>query len=164
MQSSSSSRSRFDGSELPFQSSPEVTLGVELEMQIIGREGETGGLAPGALRILDACAEEHLEGVDGEFLLSMIELKTGICKNVSEVQECLFPLLHRVKNIANAAGFDPRAGRQSPFSRASHSAISPSQRYQRLRKRQGVFAYHEALFGLHVHVGVPGRGGNRIDE
>src|SRR4051794_17679179 len=69
---------------LDFRPSPEVTLGVELELQIL--DPQTGELAPGALRLLDACHEEGLEGVDGEFLLSMIEIKTGICRNVAEAQ------------------------------------------------------------------------------
>src|SRR3954454_13564918 len=80
--------------ELAFRSSPAVTLGVELELQIVDRQ--TGDLVPGAQRILDACAEEGLEGVDGEFLLSMLEVKTGVCRDVAEVKDQLCPLLRNV--------------------------------------------------------------------
>jgi carboxylate-amine ligase len=139
--------------ELTFHPSPAVTLGVELELQIVDRA--TGELVPGAQRILDACANEELQGVDGEFLLSMLEVKTGICEDVATVREQLFPLLRGVGNIASTLGYDLAVGGTHPFSRPSISAISPQERYQRIRKRQGWLAYHEAIFGLHVHVGVP---------
>src|SRR5436190_22383397 len=53
----------------PFHGSAECTVGVELELQILDGDGGSGELSPGALRILDACEEEGLEGVDREFLL-----------------------------------------------------------------------------------------------
>src|SRR3954447_5222247 len=86
-----------------FRSSPDVTLGVELEIQVL--DPATGELVPGAQRILDACSQEGLAGVDGEFLLSMLEVKTGICRDVAEVRDQLFPLLRRVRNIASTVGF-----------------------------------------------------------
>ncbi len=139
--------------ELAFRTSPDTTLGVELELQIVDRD--TGDLVPGALRILDVCAEEKIDGVAGEFLMSMIEVKTGVCRDVTAVRDELFPLLRRVRNIASAMGYDLAVGATHPFSRAATNAVSPDERYQRIRKRQGWLAYQEAIFGLHVHVGVP---------
>src|SRR4051812_1066627 len=92
------------GEEMAFRRSPEVSLGVELELQILDRD--SGELVPGALRLLDACAQEGLEGVDGEFLLSMCEVRTGVCRDVSDVCGQLFPLLRRVFNIAGTLGYD----------------------------------------------------------
>src|SRR4051795_3534487 len=87
-----------------FRPSPDTTLGVELEIQVL--DPTTGELVPGAQRILDACDQEGLTGVDGEFLLSMLEVKTGVCRDVAEMREELFPLLRRVRNIASTVGFD----------------------------------------------------------
>lgn len=143
----------FAPETLPFKGSPETTLGVELELQIIDRD--SGELVPGAGRLLEASEEEHLNNVVGEFLLSMIEVKTDICRNVSEVRDTLFPTLRRVKTLAAALGYDLALGATHPFSRASMGAVSPDPRYQKIRKRQGWLAYQEAIFGLHVHVGVP---------
>jgi carboxylate-amine ligase len=139
--------------DLTFHPSSDATLGVELELQILDRE--TGDLAPGALRVIGGCEEEHLEGVSAEFLLSMVEVKTGICQNVGQVRDTLFPLIRRVKNIAASLGYDLALGGTHPFGRASMSAIYPAERYQRIQKHQGWTAYQEAVFGLHVHVGVP---------
>jgi carboxylate-amine ligase len=139
--------------ETAFQPSPEGTLGVELELQILDRE--SGELAPGAVRLLESCREEQLEGVSGEFLLSMVEVKTGICRNVTQVRDTLLPLLMRVRNIATSLGYDLAIGGTHPFGRATMSAIFPDVRYQRIQSQQGWMAYQEAVFGMHVHVGVP---------
>lgn len=139
--------------DLAFQPSLGATLGVELELQILDRE--SGELAPGAVRLLDGCREEQLEGVSGEFLLSMVEVKTGVCRNVTQVRDTLLPLLLRVRNIATSLGYDLALGGTHPFGRATMSAIFPDVRYQRIQNQQGWMAYQEAVFGMHVHVGVP---------
>lgn len=139
--------------DLTFRSCHEPTLGVEIEMQILDRE--TGDLAPGAVRLLDSCQEEQLEGVSGEFLMSMFEVKTGVCHNVAEVRDSLFPRLRNVRNIASSLGYDLAIGGTHPFGRGSMSAVFPGERYQRIQKREGWMSYQEAVFGLHVHVGVP---------
>ena len=136
-----------------FRGSPETTLGVELELQIL--DPETGDLVPGAVRILDACEDEGIDGVSGEFLLSMFEVKTDVCPDVSAVRDSLMPLLGRVHRIARSLGYDLGVGATHPFSRPSTSAIFPDERYRRIQKQQGWMAYQEAIFGLHVHVGVP---------
>ena len=35
------------------------------------------------------------------------------------------------------------------------TAIFPDERYTKIQRKQGWMAYQEAVFGLHVHVGVP---------
>lgn len=145
----------YHGETLAFEPSSDTTLGVELELQILDPDRDIGELVPGAARILDACKEEELEGIDGEFLLSMIEVKTGVCRNVAEVKDSLFSLLRRLRNIAGAVGYELALGGTHPFSNPCRTAISSGERYERIRKRQGWMAYHEAIFGLHVHVGVP---------
>src|SRR4051794_16191673 len=139
--------------ELDFHGSAMPTVGVELELQVL--DPETGDLASGALRILDACEEERLEGVSGEFLLSMIEVKTDVCGNTSEIRKSLFPRLRRLRNIATSLGYDLAIGGTHPFARPCMSAIYPDERYAKIQRKQGWMAYQEAVFGLHVHVGVP---------
>src|SRR5215510_8139978 len=90
--------------ELAFQPSAKPALGVELELQILDRE--SGDLAPGAVRILQACADEGLSGASAELMQSMLELKTGVCASVADVRSQLVPLLARVRNIATSMGFE----------------------------------------------------------
>jgi carboxylate-amine ligase len=144
----------FRAEPLHFRADGDTSLGVEIELQILDRE--TGELAPGAQRILEACAEEGVEGISGEFHLSMIEVKTGICQNVTEVRDDLTARLARLTPIVRSFAYELSAGGTHPYARPGASAIFPDARYDRMRKRQALLAYQESVFGLHVHVGVPG--------
>jgi carboxylate-amine ligase len=138
---------------ISFNACSEPTLGAEIELQVI--DPETMDLAPGALRILRACEEHGVDGVTGEFLLSMLEVKSDVCASVSELRANLFDRLTRVRNAAMSVGYDLAMGGTHPFARPSMAAVSPGERYERIERMQGWLAYQEAVFGLHIHVGVP---------
>ena len=55
--------------EMSFHPSPEPTIGVEIELQIL--DHDSGDLAPGAVRILKACEEEKIEGTSAELMQSI---------------------------------------------------------------------------------------------
>lgn len=139
--------------ELAFRASPETTLGVELELQILDRE--TGDLAPGAVRILKACAEESIPAATAELMQSMLEVKTGECRNVAEVRDELLPMLRRVRNIARSMGYELGMAGTHPFHRTGNSVVSPAERYERIQDRLAWMIHQRVVFGLHVHVGVP---------
>ncbi len=139
--------------DLTFQPSPEVSLGVELEFQLLDRE--SGDLAPGAVRILPACEQDGVEGVTAELLQSMIEIKTGVCRDVAAVRDTLVPTIRRVRNIAASLGYDLAMGGTHPFNRTSTGAVFPAERYARLQERMAGMTYQIVTFGLHVHVGMP---------
>jgi carboxylate-amine ligase len=139
--------------ELQFRSSPQPTIGVELELQVLDRD--TRDLVPGGLRILQACDQQRLENISGEFLLSMVEVKSEVCQDVAGLRRDLAPRLRRLRNIASSLGYDLAWGGTHPFTRPCMSAFSPGDRYDRIRRHHGWLAYQEAVFGLHVHVGVP---------
>jgi glutamate---cysteine ligase / carboxylate-amine ligase len=139
--------------ELQFKPSPDVSVGVELELQLL--DPASRELAPGAIRVLEACREEKLTGVANEFLLCMVEARTEVCRNVQEVSETFVPLLRKVRNISRSLGYEVTSAGTHPSGRPLMSAIYPDERYQRIQSKQGWMAYQEAVFGLHVHVGVP---------
>ena len=139
--------------DLTFRPSAEPLLGVEIELQILDRE--SGDLAPGAVRILKACEEDKVEGTSAELMQSMIEIKTGICRNVDEVRDQLFPRVKRVRNISTSLGFELAMGGTHPFHRTSTSTVYPGERYERIVDRLAWLAYQRVMFGLHVHVGMP---------
>ncbi len=138
--------------DLIFRPSKEMSVGVELELQIL--DPTSRELAPGAVRILDACAEEKLPGISGEFLLCMIEAKTEVCRDTTEVQETLLPALSKLTSIARSLGYELVSGATHPYGRPLMTAVYPDDRYKRICSKQGWHAYQEAIFGLHVHVGV----------
>lgn len=138
---------------LVFQGSPEPTIGVELELQILDRD--TGDLAAGAVRILQMCAQEKVPGVAAELMQSMLEVKTGVCANVAEARAQMLPVLRTVRNIAASLGFDLALGGTHPFHCSSASAVFPAERYERIVERLAWLTYQRVVFGLHVHVGIP---------
>jgi len=139
--------------ELAFQPSPDNTIGVELELMLLDRE--TGDLTPGAVRLLKACAEESIPGVSAELMQSMFEIKTGVCGSAREARDQLLPVLRRVRNIARSMGCDMAMAGTHPFHRTSTSAVSPSERYDRIFDRLAYMIHQRVVFGLHVHVGMP---------
>lgn len=139
--------------ELVFRPSPEPTIGVEIELQILDRD--TGDLTPGAVPIIKVCEEEKVEGVAAELMQSMIEVKTGICKNVDAARDQLFERIRRVRNIASSLGYELAMGSTHPFHRTTTSTVYPDERYERIRNRLAWLTYQRVMFGLHVHVGMP---------
>jgi len=138
---------------LDFQSSERSTLGVEIELQII--DPRTGDLAPGSTRILKLCEQEGLNDVTAELMQSMIEVKTGICQNVQEVKDQIWPLMRKVRNLAGSLGYELALGGTHPFNRGLTSVVFPEERYERIQERLAWLTYQRVVFGLHVHVGVP---------
>jgi carboxylate-amine ligase len=139
--------------EMCFHASSQPSVGVEVEVQILDRD--SGDLAPGAVRILKACSEESLQGVTAELMQSMIEVKTGVCHDVSAAKNEIVSVLRRVRNIAGSLGYDLALGATHPFHRTSTSTVFPDVRYERILDRLAWLTYQRVVFGLHVHVGVP---------
>jgi carboxylate-amine ligase len=143
----------YKAEEMIFRPSPTTTVGAELELMLL--DPDSGDLAPGAIRLLKACAEEKIDGVSAELMQSMIELKTGVCQNVTDVREQLVPRLRRVRNIARSMGYQLAMSGTHPFHRPSTSAVTPSERYDRLVDRLAYLIHQRVVFGLHIHVGLP---------
>ena len=143
----------YKSEEMIFHPSATTTVGAELELMLL--DPDSGDLAPGAIRLLKACAEEQIDGVSAELMQSMIELKTGVCQNVADVREQLVPRLRRVRNIARSMGYQLAMSGTHPFHRPSNSAVTPSERYDRLVDRLAYLIHQRVVFGLHIHVGLP---------
>jgi carboxylate-amine ligase len=52
-------------------------------------------------------------------------------------------------------GYELAMSGTHPFHRPSNSAVSPSERYERLVERLAYLIHQRVVFGLHVHVGMP---------
>src|SRR5688572_11337576 len=74
------SRNKSQESEIHFHPSKELTLGVEIELQLI--DPTNFKLTPRAEELLKECAANPK--IKPEFYLSTVEINTGICNNVQE--------------------------------------------------------------------------------
>jgi carboxylate-amine ligase len=143
-----------EATALEFRPSAGPTLGVEFELMIL--DPETRDLAPGAVSLLEACAAQSVVGVSAELMQSMVEVKTGVCRDVAEVRDELFVTLRRVCRLTVKSGHMLALAGTHPFHRTADSDVYPDERYEGVLDRLAWLAYQRAVFDLHVHVGVPG--------
>ncbi|MFQ5651760.1 MAG: glutamate--cysteine ligase [bacterium] len=137
--------------KIHFNGSPNPTLGVELELQII--DPETKNLVSGAQQIMARFdGDSH---VKPELIQSTIEVNTDVCANISAVRMDLTERLDSLLKICDELGFELACVGTHPFSRWEEQDITPKDRYHMLVDRCQWPARRLMIFGLHVHVGVP---------
>ncbi|MBI4519838.1 MAG: glutamate--cysteine ligase [Gemmatimonadetes bacterium] len=136
---------------LSFTASPEMNLGVELELQIL--HPETKDLAPGAPRVLERLSGSPLR-VKPEIFQGMLEINTGICENAGQVRADFEETLAVLRLTCADLGLELAAAGSHPFARYRDRAVYPTERYWRLIDRHRWLARRRMIFGLHVHVGM----------
>jgi len=136
---------------LPFTSSEPLTLGVELELQLI--DAESRDLTPGAPQLFERLGGAR-PNIKPELFQAMIEVSTGICRDVAEVRRDLDAVLGEVRQAADALGFRLASAGSHPFARHRERLVYPAERYQGLIDRNRWVARRLMIFGLHVHVGM----------
>lgn len=137
-------------SELTFTPSPRMTLGVEIELQIV--DPKTGDLSPGAPRLLERLADDP--NVKPELLQAMVELNTNVCADVAQVRRDLDAGVARLRAAAEESGIAFAAAGSHPFARWRERLVFPSERFESLVDRNRWLARRLVIFGLHVHVGM----------
>ena len=143
--------------DIPFSSSQSSSLGVEWELQLV--DLETRELRAGASEILAQMAPSP--GVEHphakfELLESTIEIITGICQNVGEVEADLSRTLAELTPIAASHGLGLMCAGTHPFTDWATQKISPSPRYAKLIEDMQWLGRRLQIFGVHVHVGIRG--------
>ena len=141
---------------IEFSSSPQPTLGVEVELELVDRE--TRELVSGAHEILTEITQALPDGEPGkakaELLQSTIEIITGICHTVREAKHDLAASLDDLRPYTDRDGLLLMCSGTHPFSDPATQVISPDPRYQRLVDEMQWPARQMQIFGIHVHVGV----------
>ncbi len=133
-----------------FNSSPNPTLGVEVELQIL--DNETFELASGAEEILSEF--QNSLHVKEELLDSIIEINTGICKNVNEVVADLTKYIQMASIVADSKGYSLASIATHPFSKWKEQSVTQSERYLHFLERMQWPLRRLLITGVHVHVGV----------
>jgi glutamate---cysteine ligase / carboxylate-amine ligase len=134
---------------------PAFTLGVEEEFQII--DPETRELRSHVQQILEEGRRVLKERVKPEMHQSVMEIGTGICKNVGEVRRDVSELRAEIINLAERAGMKVAAAGTHPFSNWADQLIYPDERYDAIVEEMQLVARANLIFGLHVHVGIADR-------
>ena len=131
------------------------TLGIEEEFQIV--DPVTRELRS---HVSEMLAEGKLllgEKVKPEMIQSMIEVGTGVCKNIQEAREDITKLRCIISGLAKRKDLAIVAASTHPFSKWSEQEIFEHDRYKLLVDELQMVARSLLIFGLHVHVGIADR-------
>jgi carboxylate-amine ligase len=138
---------------LVFQASKPLTLGVELELQIL--DTDRHDLCRGAQGLLGlAASSPHPGDLKPEITESMIEVSTavvhagfaGLEAELLEIRDCLAGFARRL-DLALAGGGT------HPFQDWTQRRIFPAERYHRISDLYGYLAKQFTVFGQHIHIG-----------
>ncbi len=134
---------------------PAFTLGVEEEFQII--DPETRELRSHVQELLEEGKRVLKERVKPEMHQSVIELGTGICKDIQEVRRDVGEMRAEIIALATRTGMRVAAAGTHPFSNWADQKIFPDPRYDKVVEEMQLLARANLIFGLHVHVGIADR-------
>jgi carboxylate-amine ligase len=130
----------------------QFTLGIEEEFQIV--DPQTRELRSHVSEFLDEGKMLLGEQIKPEMIQSMIEVGTGICKNIQEARADISRLRGIISHLARNKGLEIVAASTHPISRWQDQKIFEDERYALLVQELEMVARSLLIFGLHVHVGV----------
>jgi carboxylate-amine ligase len=133
----------------------QFTLGIEEEFQIV--DPVTRELRSHVTEFLDEGRMILGEQIKPEMIQSMIEVGTGICKNIQEARADISNLRGVISSLAEKNGLRIVAASTHPISRWQDQKIFDDERYELLVQELQTVARSLLIFGLHVHVGIPDR-------
>ena len=130
----------------------QFTLGIEEEFQIV--DPKTRELRSHVSEFLEEGKMILGEQIKPEMIQSMIEVGTGICKNIDEARVDITRLRSIISGLAGKTGLAIVAASTHPFSHWEDQKIYDDERYSLLVQELQNVARSLLIFGLHVHVGV----------
>ena len=130
----------------------QFTLGIEEEFQIV--DPQTRELRSHVSEFLEEGKMLLGEQIKPEMIQSMIEVGTGICKNIQEARTDISRLRGIISSLARKKGLEIVAASTHPISRWQDQKIFDDERYALLVQELEMVARSLLIFGLHVHVGV----------
>jgi carboxylate-amine ligase len=142
----------MDSNQLTFNPSEPYTIGVELEFQILDKDSLN--LTPMSQEILNIVPDALKERFKPEFIQSMLEINTGICTNIGEVEKDLSGSCQLLEELAETAGCVVYASSLHPFAIAKEQKLSQGKRYGEIMEELQLVGRRLITQGLHVHVGL----------
>ena len=129
-----------------FSPSLPLTLGVELELQLVNTHDYN--LAPYAMDMLRLMEKQQLPGsVVPEMTRSMIEVSTGICHSASEVLSQLTPIRNALVQCADKLNIAVVGGGTHPFQEWHQQRIYDKPRFHELSALYGYLTKQFTIFG-----------------
>jgi glutamate---cysteine ligase / carboxylate-amine ligase len=129
------------------------SLGIEEEFMIV--DPVTRELRSHIGQILEEGKITLHEQVKPEMHQSVVEVGTGICKDIGEARRDVTRLRKGISDVARHNGLEVGAAGTHPFSHWVDQKITDNPRYKVIIEDMQMVAQENLIFGLHVHVGIP---------
>jgi len=126
------------------------TVGIEEEFQLVSAESYE--LVPRFDEVAEAANDQR---VRQELMTSVLEAATGIHETVGDAIAEAREIRRLLRDAAAERGALIVSAGTHPFSRWEHQEITQAPRYQGVVEELRWVAEQVAIFGLHVHVGMP---------
>lgn len=136
----------------PFKPSQSLTLGVELELQLLNLSDFDLVAASGDL--LELLSRKSFPGtVTHEITQGMIEVATGVHHRHAELRDELRRIRDALLHAADRLNVGVAGGGTHPFQTWPEQRITAMPRYRQVSGLYGYLAKQFTIFGQHVHVG-----------
>ena len=135
---------------------PSFSIGIEEEYQTIDpvsydlRSHINAEIIAKGKRQLD-------ERIKAEMHQSVVEVGTGVCRNMQEARADIVNLRRAMVTLAQENGLLLCAGATHPFADWRAQDIYPDERYRQVVEDMQLVARSNLIFGLHVHIGIEDR-------
>src|SRR5689334_6466835 len=137
---------------LEFRNSQALTVGVELELQLVNTNDFN--LAPDADDLLRrAAADVHGGELKPEITQSMIEINSGVHRHCDTLLAELRMTRDRLAFHARRMNVAIAGGGTHPFQKWKDRKIYPTERFLSVSEKYGFLAKQFTVFGQHVHIG-----------
>jgi glutamate---cysteine ligase / carboxylate-amine ligase len=135
---------------------PTFTIGIEEEYQTV--DPETRDLRSHIqAEILEKGQLILQERVKAEMHQSVVEVGTGVCKNIKEAKAEVKMLRRDIIRLARENGLKLASVATHPFADWRAQEIHPDPRYKNIVEDMQLVARANLIFGLHVHIGIEDR-------
>jgi carboxylate-amine ligase len=139
---------------LEFNNSTPLTMGVELELQIVNRRDYN--LTRGSsdlLQVIDM--QKHGYDIKPEITESMIEIATSVHTDHKAMLAELTAMRALLVAAADKLNLGLAGGGAHPFQHWEDQRIYPTDRYRLVSELYGYLAKQFTVYGQHVHIGCP---------
>jgi glutamate---cysteine ligase / carboxylate-amine ligase len=137
-------------------SRPSLSIGIEEEYQTVDPDSRDLRSHIQA-EIVQKGKTLLAERVKPEMHQSVIEIGTGVCGNIKEVEEEVRSIRRQIVTLAKQNGLRLAAAGTHPFAHWREQEIYPDDRYRMIVEDMKIVARANLIFGLHVHIGVEDR-------
>jgi carboxylate-amine ligase len=135
---------------------PSLSIGIEEEYMTVDPESRDLRSHIG-VEIIEKGRKILSERVKPEMHQSVVEVGTGVCRDISEARRDLTQLRSNIIRLARENGLRLAAAGTHPFADWRVQQIYPDERYQNIVEDMKMVARANLIFGLHVHIGLEDR-------